>query len=154
MRVRFRPIGESDVRAVIDIENSCFPEPWEDEVFETFAEMGGRMRNGPVIRFMRVVEWNSEIVGYVLWSYQYLERYGHILNIAVRKDVQGRGIGREVLGYALGQLREMGAEWVYLEVRENNSRAIKLYETFGMKATGRIKRYYGSEDAIIYSIQL
>ncbi len=154
MGVKFRLINERDVRTVIAIENMCFPEPWEEEVFEIFAEMGSEIHHGPEMSVMRVVEQNEEIVGYVLWNYHYRKRLGHILNIAVRTDLQGRGIGREILKYALNQLREIGAEEVYLEVRESNSRAIRLYETFGMKASGRIEGYYSNEDAIVYSIKL
>lgn len=154
MSIKFRPINESDVKEVIEIENSCFPEPWEDEIFEIFAEMESEIHHGLEISIMRVIEQNDEIVGYVLWSYHYRKRLGHILNLAIREDYQGRGIGKKTLKYTLDQLRKMNAEKVYLEVRESNSRAIRLYENFGMTATGRINGYYSNEDAIVFSMRL
>lgn len=46
---------------------------------------------------------------------------------------------------------ENGSTSVVLEVRENNERAIRLYERFGFSQVGRIANYYpeDKQDALV-----
>ena len=43
-----------------------------------------------------------------------------------------------------------GTEKIYLEVRESNRTAIRLYEKFGFKKLAERKNYYGHENGFIY----
>jgi len=53
----------------------------------------------------------------------------------------------------LGQARQANSDAIFLEVRESNTGARRLYEEFGFRETGRRKAYYTnpSEDAVLYS---
>jgi len=61
-----------------------------------------------------------------------------ILNIAVRPDRRRHGIARRLLEAELANAH--GAR--FLEVRESNKAAIKLYESLGFRPTGRRSEYY------------
>jgi ribosomal-protein-alanine N-acetyltransferase len=80
---------------------------------------------------------------------------GHIKDIAVHPDVQGRGIGRRLLRAALARLRFRGASVVKLEVRDGNERARSLYGDQGFAPLRRVSRYYADgEDAIVMVLDL
>ena len=50
---------------------------------------------------------------------------------------RGQGLGRTLMATTLAQAREKGIERIVLTVRENNARAIALYEKFGFVHEGR-----------------
>jgi ribosomal protein S18 acetylase RimI-like enzyme len=61
-----------------------------------------------------------------------------ILNLAVEPSERRRGVARALLQVALGQAKN---RW-FLEVRESNFCAIRLYESAGFRVTGRRESYY------------
>ncbi len=70
----------------------------------------------------------------------------HLLNISVRGDMHGRGIGRLLLDKVAQMARDKGMASILLEVRPSNVRAIRLYERFGFEQIGRRKAYYPAAD--------
>ena len=70
-----------------------------------------------------------------------------VLNIAVKRDLRRSGIGRGLMEYLL--LNYHGE--IFLEVRESNLPARKLYEILGFLSIGRRPNYYNSptEAAIV-----
>ncbi len=77
-----------------------------------------------------------------------------IENIAVAEPVRRRGLGTRLLGEFLDLARDRGAGTVFLEVRESNLAARRLYEKWAFVETGRRKLYYRKpeEDAIVYQL--
>ena len=65
--------------------------------------------------------------------------------------------GKALLAQAIALARRNGAVRMFLEVRESNARARKMYTSFGFEETGRRKNYYptgnGREDAILMTAQ-
>jgi ribosomal-protein-alanine N-acetyltransferase len=75
---------------------------------------------------------------------------GHILNVAVRSDQRGQGLGKLLVERVIAECRERGVAFVSLEVRPSNASAIALYRTIGFVETGKRKNYYeNGEDAIL-----
>jgi [ribosomal protein S18]-alanine N-acetyltransferase len=74
-----------------------------------------------------------------------------IENVAVSGSARRRGLGSRLLGEFLNRVRARGGAEVYLEVRESNLAARKLYEKRGFVETGRRKSYYHDppEDALL-----
>src|SRR5215469_17239394 len=74
-----------------------------------------------------------------------------IENIAISGEARRRGLGSRLLGEFLDLVRARGGGEVYLEVRESNHAARKLYEKWGFIEAGRRKSYYHSppEDAML-----
>ena len=75
----------------------------------------------------------------------------HIVTLAVTPSRQREGIGQWLLMECFAVAAQAGLRSVALEVRPSNERAIRLYERFGFRRTGRLKDYYTRdvEDAIV-----
>jgi len=152
---RTRPVRIDDVIAVKAIEDSCFPNPWDIDVFVTLADSEGCITLGREKQVsMQVIANNSSVAGYVVWEDCPDTSEGRVLNIAVRKNLQRRGFGRSLLQHVFDSLTERGIKTTTLEVREGNLAAHRFYERMGMEELGRVPNYYDDEDAIIYSITL
>ena len=76
---------------------------------------------------------------------------GEIYRIATRPEYRRRGIAYRLLDYAVKCERGDGVENIFLEVREQNLPARKLYTAYGFKECGMRKNYYKnpSDNAII-----
>jgi ribosomal-protein-alanine acetyltransferase len=73
-------------------------------------------------------------------------------SIVVAPEAQRKGIGKKLLTALLARAKETNSESVFLEVRESNAAARKLYEKTGFERTGQRKSYYinPTEDAVLY----
>jgi len=91
----------------------------------------------------------GDVAGYVVAWFAADE--GEIANLAVSPSAWGGGVGRALLGAALDVASSRGASAVYLEVRDSNERARRLYRSNGFEEVGRRRRYYRRpvEDAIV-----
>lgn len=131
-----------DLPAVTDIEIRAYRFPWSEGIFRDCIRVGYGCW---------VYEQNSAVQAYGVASVSAGEC--HILNLCVRPQEQGRGLGRLMLRRLLRIAREREADTVVLEVRPSNQRAIDLYLSEGFNEVGRRKRYYpadkGREDALI-----
>lgn len=138
-----RPMRESDIKRVAEIEKSIFSLPWSEE---SFLDAANQEHN-----IYLVCEMNGEIAGYCgLWT---VLGEGNITNMAVDEKYRKCGIGT-VLMNALELLgQKMDVSVFFLEVRESNIPAQKLYEKSGYREIGRRKRFYERpvEDAIVMS---
>jgi mycothiol synthase len=56
---------------------------------------------------------------------------GDLGPIGLRREWRGRGLGRELLRWGVADLRNRGAEVVYLSVEAENAGALRLYEALG-----------------------
>jgi [ribosomal protein S18]-alanine N-acetyltransferase len=66
-----------------------------------------------------------------------------ILSIAVRPEFQGQGLGKRLLLAGLEYLQGTGVPQVRLEVRPENTPALKLYESQGFVTVGRTRDSQG-----------
>ena len=69
------------------------------------------------------------------------EESGHITQICVSKDWQGRGLGYELLRQSLELLRQRAVKKVSLTVTSENTRALGLYERMGFRKTRHFSAY-------------
>lgn len=119
--------------AVLEIENEAFTCPWSEKSFEeAFASEN--------IIVYAAVDDDGCVAGFscLMW---YGEE-GEILNIAVRTSARKNGIGQRLMDAMLTEGCENGVRSFYLEVRESNTAARRLYEKNGFEALGIRKRYY------------
>lgn len=136
-----------DLPKILNIETDTFPEPWPKNFFENIID------TAPDLFF--VAEDEEEIVGYII-GYIRKKRYnggitllGHILNIAVLEEHRKKGIGTMLMDELEARFILLEATQSFLEVRESNMVAQKFYAKRDYFITGRIKDYYGDEDALI-----
>ena len=82
----------------------------------------------------------------------------HVLNVCVRQDLRGAGVGRRLMDFLLERARAAQMQDVFLEVRPSNPTAIRLYESLGFTRVGVRRAYYqanvGREDAWVYKLTL
>jgi ribosomal-protein-alanine N-acetyltransferase len=137
-----------DVPSIAAIERAEFSDPWSTR---SFHELVGN----PSVYFVCArAPADRTVLGYVVaW---FVADEGQIANLAVAHDVCGQGIGKQLLDAALGEGRARGAECVYLEVRDSNVRARRLYRSRGFEEVGRRRGYYRrpAEDAIVLRLTL
>lgn len=100
-------------------------------------------------RLILVIEEDSAVAGFVVGRGAASE--WEIENIAVTGTARRRGLGSRLLGEFLHHVRSSGAAEVFLEVRESNRAARKLYEKWAFIEAGRRKSYYQDpqEDALV-----
>lgn len=135
------PMTEADLDEVMAIETASFPHPWSRTHFLDELKSPHAF---PLVAF----DAEGKVIGYV--CPMFLLDEGHILDVAVRPDLCGRGVGRMLVERVIGDCRERGADFVSLEVRPSNRSAIALYQRLGFVETGRRRRYYqDGEDAIL-----
>lgn len=98
---------------------------------------------------MLVIRSGGQILG-VACMWAYLQEC-HIIMLAVKPEYQCQGLGSILIWQMLDYAHLFGAEWVVLEVRESNQRAINLYQQFGFNPIGKRKEYYSNnkEDALV-----
>ena len=141
-RVIIRPATAGDVLSVGLIERQSFADPWGSREFTSALD-------SPQTIFLVAEDEGGVIVGYTIALA--VAEESEILNIAVESAHRARGIGGRLLDAAISEVRKRGAEQVFLEVRESNSAARKLYESRGFDEISRRRGYYRMpvEDALI-----
>jgi ribosomal-protein-alanine N-acetyltransferase len=137
-----------DLDGVMAIEKVSFPTPWSRKLF---AEEIEREFSDSIVA---VPPEGESVLGYaVCWT---VAEESHLLNIAVRPDARGRGVGTALLKECIRRGARMGAERIFLEVRAGNGPALKLYGREGFSFQGVRRGYYSDtgEDAILLSRDL
>ena len=133
-----RPATGTDLKKIIEIEQICFSNhPWDETTLSHYDCLVACV-DGITVGFLIYRELfpaSGETGGEV-----------EILNLAVHPDHRRRGIGRALLSH---QLARGGRH--FLEVRESNLAARKLYESMDFTEIGKRRWYYDNprETAIV-----
>jgi [ribosomal protein S18]-alanine N-acetyltransferase len=103
-------------------------------------------------RVLLVLKEDGGIQGFIVS--RALDREWEIENIVVSESVRRIGFGSRLLQEFLAFARAQGAEKIFLEVRESNLAARRLYEKLGFSESGRRASYYQQpqEAAIVYHL--
>src|SRR3954470_16087402 len=133
MTMVISPATINDVQSVVAIEQEAFSDPWSTNAFEDALEH-------PAVYFACARSGGRDVVGYVVAWFAADE--GEIANLAVAPAAWGGGVGRRLLDAALNAAAARGTAAVYLEVRDSNERARRLYQSSGFEEVGRRTRYY------------
>ena len=144
--VAFRAMTPADLEAVADLTRRADPFGW------TLRNFSDAHASGNTLTVLTVDGVTTGIV-----AVMHVLDESELLEIAVQPAMQGRGYGKALLAQAIALARRNGAVRMFLEVRESNARARKMYTSFGFEETGRRKNYYptedGREDAILMTAQ-
>ena len=131
MKIR-RAIAD-DSMPIARAEAEIFPDPWSHtDVLNTISSSGSMC-------YVATSD-DGELYAYVLGRTVIPE--GEIYRIATREPYRSRGIAYRLLDYALKTERGRGLESIFLEVREKNIPARKLYTAYGFHEIGIRKNYY------------
>lgn len=145
--IDLRPMVESDLWAVVDIERDAYSFPWSEGIFRDCLRVG---------YCCWVSTFQDAVEGYGIMSIGAGE--SHLLNLCVRPRIHGKGFGRSLLSQLLMVARDHRSRTMMLEVRPSNPGAIRLYHGMGFNEVGIRRAYYpsetGREDALIFAMEL
>ena len=138
-----REAGVSDLARVWAIEKASFADPWGASEFRSVLD------SPPTIFLVAADAGQKAVLGYAV-ALTVLDE-SEILNIAVDPEFRGHGVGGLLLDAALAEVKARGAVAVFLEVRESNEAARKLYRSRGFEELSRRRGYYRMpvEDALV-----
>ena len=134
------PVHLDDVKVLLDI---CFGDSaWSMESLCSQLEKADS-------RCTVAVE-DGTVVGFLAFE-QVLDE-GSIVEIAVHPAYRRQGIAKEMI---LSAISDNSLKEIYLEVRESNLPAIRLYESLGFEKAGVRNGYYDSpkEDAVLMRLE-
>lgn len=142
--MNIREMTWDDLDQVMVIERENFSVPWTEMGFFTYL-----MREDAL--FLVAEDEEENILGYCGVIIAIDE--GDITNVSVKKELQGKGIGKALVQALITQTVSRGVHTLFLEVRESNAGALALYEKMGFEYMGVRKNYYTDpvEDGITMS---
>ncbi|MCJ0765877.1 ribosomal protein S18-alanine N-acetyltransferase [Variovorax terrae] len=148
IEAQFEPLTEARLDEVAAIEQTAYAHPWSRG---NFADS---LRSGYQAQLLTAGE---QILGYFV-AMKGVDEV-HLLNITVVPASQAQGWGRVMLDALSIWSRGQGAQWLWLEVRVSNQRALQIYERHGFRRVGERKNYYPAhggqrEDAVVMSLKL
>jgi len=148
IEARFEPLTDVRLDDVLRVEHSAYAHPWSRGNFVDSLKSGYQAQ---------LLLADDTLLGYFV-AMKGVDEV-HLLNITVAPDWQGQGWGRVMLDALSLWSRGQGAEWLWLEVRQSNHRAERIYESQGFRRVGERKNYYPAadgqrEDAIVMSLKL
>jgi ribosomal-protein-alanine N-acetyltransferase len=141
MTVTVRLAVPADLPTISAIEALSFSNPWQPETFRSLLTRD-RVR-------VLAAENDGDVVGYaVVW---WVMDQGELANLAVHPEFRGQGLGSRLLDRVLADARDLGIESLFLEVRESNEKAQRLYARRGFVQISVREGYYRNppEDACI-----
>jgi ribosomal protein S18 acetylase RimI-like enzyme len=138
--ISLRPARLSDLDDIVQIEHLSFV-----HAGERFLPRRIRYLLGSPRATVTVAEIESRVLGWAagLMGPDRPNRWGRIYAVAVHPDSRGRKLGHRLLQAMVSDLRKRGAGRIFLEVRDDNHPAIKLYERSGFLPYKTLPNYYG-----------
>lgn len=148
VEAQFEPLTEARLDDVLAIEQSAYAQPWSRGNFTDSLRAGYQAQmlvaDGTILGYFVAMKGVDEV---------------HLLNITVAPVYQGQGWSRVMLDALAIWSRGQRAQWLWLEVRVSNARALQIYEHHGYRRVGERKGYYPAangrrEDAVVMSFKL
>jgi len=139
----FEPAGIADLDAVMTVMDDSF-DPRFGEAW-TASQCAGLLPMPGV--WLVLAREGEEPIGFALG--RAVAGEAELLLLAVRREAQGRGIGRMLLDRFAQDAKDRGALRLHLEVREGNH-ALSLYEQADYALIGRRRNYYSGRAGQTY----
>ena len=126
---------------ICEIEKESFSVPWSESSIDYCLS---HYPNRVTAAFR-----NGVLVGFAIAMF--IEPECEIADIAVTPSEGRGGVGRALMNEILAHGSDVGCTDYYLEVRESNEAARRLYSSLGFCEYSRVRRYYRepTEDAIL-----
>lgn len=136
-----RPMAESDIDAILEMENAVFSDPWPRMAFV-------EQLKGPYWGAI-VAEHGGAVIGYA--CYLVVADESHLTNIAVTPEHRRKSVAKLLLESILRIVADLDCTLILLEVRPSNREAIGFYEKYGFDLLYRRPNYYRRpiEDALV-----
>lgn len=147
-QVAFAPLLANSLDAVMQVEQRAYAHPWSRVNFLDALHAGYQAQ-------MLVAD--DTVLGYFVAMLGVEEV--HLLNLTVAPEYQGQGWAKVLLEALSIWARGQNTQWLWLEVRAGNARAMHVYEAAGFRRVGLRKAYYPAahgqrEDAVVMGLRL
>ncbi len=126
------PLIESYLDDIISIEEDYSTDPWTRETF--IREISN------YFSYNFALKLGSNVIGYA--NFWFVTDFIELNNIAIDKNLRGRGIGKYFLQFIINVSNHLNAKKIFLEVKEGNYRALNLYKSFNFEVINIRKKYY------------
>lgn len=137
----------TDLPEVMEIEEQSYEFPWTLGIFSDCLD-----NQYAAVVYLQ----NKRILGYSVS--QFIVDECHLLNLCVRQEARGQGLGEKMINYLTNQARQKDLGSIFLEVRISNTPAIHLYDKLGFNEIGLRRDYYpdsnGREDALVLAYEI
>lgn len=148
VEVRLEPLLPDRVDTVLQVEQRAYAHPWNRTNFLDALQSGYQAQ---------LLLADETLLGYFV-AMEGVEEV-HLLNITVAPEFQRQGWSRILLDALTLWARGRAAQWLWLEVRVGNTRALRVYEAHGYVRVGLRKAYYPAgngqrEDALVMGLKL
>ena len=124
----------SDLKSILNIEKKVYNKPYWTE------PMLKRLFNKDSNEIIWITEIKQKIVGFLIE--QRCDDEINLLNVAIDRSFQNRGIGKKLIGYFLRIIPNNSS--VFLEVNKRNFIARKIYSNLNFKNIDIRKSYYNN----------
>jgi len=141
--MQIRPMTIHDCEQVAEIEAASFSVPWSLRAFTDTVEKDN-------FRYF-VAEETGEILGYC--GFLFVLDEAEIPNVCVKSSARKQGVGKQMMQVMIEEAGKLGISMLFLEVRESNTAARRLYESLGFEENGIRKNFYEQpvEHAVLMS---
>ncbi len=120
---------------------------WLYQYYKSFLLSSDNLPNDSPFSKIMVYELNNKIIGFV--NYSIIYDRAELDYIYVEESYRNNHIASELLHFCLNDVKSKKCVNITLEVNENNSIGIRLYEKYGFKVIAKRPRYYHGEDALL-----
>lgn len=129
-----RPLSSDYVKQIANLEKIIFPfDPWSENAFLSET-------TSPYSHSLIAVDNNNMVVGYIIANCVY--ENGAINNLGVALTHRKQGIAKQLISEYISIAKQKKVSDITLEVRQSNTPAISLYESFGFKTISIRKNFY------------
>ncbi len=152
MSWQLRRATPDDLAAIMAIESSEFGnDAWSSDMMS--AELGDT--NGYYVVAHPVGE-PTQVKAYAGLRAPFRSAQADIQTIAVVPDARRHGLGRALMNALMVEARDRGASELFLEVRDDNPAAQRLYESLGFDRIAVRPNYYQPDgvDAIVMRLTI
>ncbi len=146
MKPQFERMTADDLDQVAAIEEALFRDPWPRQAFAFDLDAD--------YAYPIVMRLNRTVIGYA--SLYRVSDELQIGNLAIDSKHQRAGFGSLLMEHIIGLAYSLGIRQIYLEVRDSNEAARRLYLKFGFRVVGKRRLYYHNptEDAVVMMKEL
>jgi [ribosomal protein S18]-alanine N-acetyltransferase len=126
-QIGIRPMTLDDLRVVQRVDEASFSPIWQNSL--PCLELAFRQAS-----IATVAEKDDQVVGYQISTATPIG--GHLARLAVDPQMQGQGIGQQILRDLLTHFIRRGAQTVTVNTQKDNVGSLALYKRMGFKFSG------------------
>lgn len=145
--IDIRLVKDSDLDSFLLIEEECFKNPWNKE------QLLYEFHDNPVNKIYVALD-GDKLVGFI--NYMITFNSATISQIAVTEKYRKQGIATSLYEKMVSTFIKSGddaVEFITLEVRESNDKALSFYKKMGFDIVNIKKNYYADGENAIYMVK-